>query len=620
MMERLREGVNSIAVKIILGLIILSFIFAGVGGYMAGGGNNVAAKVGNTEISRSEFELAYQNERNRMQSQLGDYFSTLLADPTYVSALRRSVLDNMINDVLLEQYAQSLGLRVTDEYIRETILAMPEFQSNGQFDNSIYQSALRRAGFTPDGFAEYLRSNLKREQLVLALQASKFTLTGEVEALSQIIAQSREIQTVTLAIDDFLPGVNLTEQEVEQYYQLNDERYLRPEQMKIGYLELSAQQIKHSISISDDDAKAYYEANLTKYASPEQRKVSHIMIQGDDQTAAQAILDELLNGADFTQLAMEKSQDIGSASEGGQLGWIERDTMDPAFDSAAFALQTVGDLSGLVKSDFGYHIIRLDELKDPVIKPFADVAAEIVIELQAQQAIDKFYQLQTELERVAFEYPDSLEEAARATGLAITQTDFVSISELPSVLATPAVIQALQFPDVKEDGLNSDAIQIAPEHIVVVRIDQTRPEIILPLAEVRDQIVANLTYQKAQQQATELAESILTSLNAGDVSVLDSHELTFSAPEYIDRSSVLADVVFTMPKPQNADEVTYTQGKDSQGNIVVIALNKVTTNVDPELNQQISAQLSRVSWQESIEGILATLRQNTKIEYFTLER
>lgn len=619
MMERLREGVNSIAVKIILGLIILSFIFAGVGGYMAGGGNMVAAKVGNAEISRSEFELAYQNERNRMQSQLGDYFATLLADPTYVAALRRSVLDNMVNDVLLEQYAQSLGLRVTDEHIRETILTMPEFQSNGQFDNNIYQSALRRAGFTPDGFAEYLRSNLMREQLVLALQASKFTLTGEVEVLSQIIAQSREIQTVTLAIDDFLPGVNLTEQEIEQYYQLNDERYLRPEQMKIAYLELSAQQIKRAISVSDDEAKAYYDANLTKYASPEQRKVSHIMIQGDDSVTAQGILDKLLNGADFSQLAIEKSQDIGSAADGGQLGWIERDTMDPAFDSAAFALQTVGEFSGLVKSDFGYHIIRLDELKAPVIKPFADVAAEIVTELQAQQAIDKFYQLQTELERVAFESPDSLDEAARATGLTVAHTDFVSMSELPSVLATPRVIQALQLPDVKEDGLNSDAIEVAPEHIVVVRVEQTRPEIILPLTEVRDQIVANLSYQKAQQQATELAESILTSLNAGDASVLDSHELTFSAPEFVDRSSVLADVVFTMPKPQNG-QVTYTQGKDSQGNIVVIALNKVTSEVDPELNQQIAAQLSRLSWQESIEGILATLRQNTKIQYFTLEQ
>lgn len=149
MMDRLREGVNSIAVKIILGLIILSFIFAGVGNYLISGSNNAAAKVGGTEIGRGEFEQAYQNERNRMQSQLGDYFSNLLADPEYVASFRKSVLDRMINDLLLDQHAQALGLRVSDTQIRQMILDMPQFQTDGKFDQEIYQSALRRAGFSP---------------------------------------------------------------------------------------------------------------------------------------------------------------------------------------------------------------------------------------------------------------------------------------------------------------------------------------------------------------------------------------------------------------------------------------------------------------------------------------
>ena len=209
-MDRLREGVNSIAVKIILGLIILSFVFAGVGSYITGGGNNAAAKVGNTEIGRGEFEQAYQNERNRMQSQLGDYFAQMLADPAYVESFRKSVLDRMINNVLLEQQAESLGLRISDSQIRTMILEMPQFQTAGQFDQEVYQAALRRAGFSAESFAEYMRRDLMRNQLVTALQGSEFVLQGEIDTQSKLIAQTRDIRTVTLSVADLAKSLILS--------------------------------------------------------------------------------------------------------------------------------------------------------------------------------------------------------------------------------------------------------------------------------------------------------------------------------------------------------------------------------------------------------------------------
>ena len=208
MMDRLREGASSIAVKIILGIIILSFVFAGVGSYIVGGGNNSAAKVGNTEIGRGEFEQAYQNERNRMQAQLGDYFSNLLADPSYVATFRKSVLDRMVNDLLLEQHAQSLGLRVSDQQVRNMIVDMPQFQVEGKFDQEVYQATLRRAGFSPDSFAEYLRRDLVRNQLLSAIQGSDFSLEGEVEADDSLQARETTKQQVcdnlvdTMMLDD----------------------------------------------------------------------------------------------------------------------------------------------------------------------------------------------------------------------------------------------------------------------------------------------------------------------------------------------------------------------------------------------------------------------------------
>jgi peptidyl-prolyl cis-trans isomerase D len=615
MMDRLREGVNSIAVKIILGLIILSFVFAGVGSYITGGGNNAAAKVGNTEIGRGEFEQAYQNERNRMQSQLGDYFSQMLADPAYVESFRKSVLDRMINDVLLEQQAESLGLRISDSQIRTMILEMPQFQTAGQFDQEVYQAALRRAGFGPESFAEYMRRDLMRNQLVTALQGSEFVLQGEIDTQSKLIAQTRDIRTVTLSVAELAKSVELTEEEISEYYQQNPLAYTRPEQAKVSYIELSAEALKGQIQVSDEQAEQYYQEHLDKYSTEEQRKVSHILVQGDDEAKAQAILDELNAGAEFAALAEEKSDDFGSADVGGDLGWIERDVMDPAFEDAAFALQNVGDTTGLVKSEFGYHIIKLDELQASKAQPFSEVAAEIKQELLDQEAVDQFYELQTELEKVAFEYPDSLDDSAEAINAKIQTTDFVSQIDAPELLKTPAVMQAILSPEVKEDGLNSEVIEVAPEHVIVVRVEETRDETVLPLEEVQDQVVAALSAVKAEQQAIELGVSLVNELKAGNEAVLAENNLTFSELETIDRSSPLASSVFAFAKPE-ADQPVFGQAKDQNGNIVVVELSKVTADINPAYSTQIGAQLERVGNQQDLTNVLNVLRKNADVEYY----
>ncbi len=617
MMDRLREGVNSIAVKIILGLIILSFVFAGVGSYIVGGSNNSAAKVGNTDIPRGEFEMAYQNERNRMQAQLGDYFSQMLADPAYVESFRKSVLDRMINDVLLDQQAEALGLRISDEQVRSMILEMPQFQSNGQFDQEIYQASLRRAGFSPDTFAEYMRRELVREQLLNALQTSEFTLPGEVQVQGKLFTQTRDIRTITIDSEEFAKNVELTDEEIQEYYKANQDNFTRPEQAKVAYVELSAETLKKQIEVSDEEAQQYYDEHLDKYSSEEQRRVAHILVEGGDEAKAQAILEELNSGADFAKLAEEKSEDFGSAENGGDLGWIERDVMDPAFEEAAFALEKAGDVSGLVKSDFGYHIIKLEELKDSVAKPFADVAAEIKQELVDQKAIDKFYELQNELERVAFEFPDSLIDASEAVDQEVKTTDFVSQEDAPEVLRNPEVMQAILSPEVKEDGLNSEAIEVAPEHIIVVRVEDSRPETVLPLEEVKEQVVTELSRVKGEQGALELGTKVVAALKEGKTEVLAENNLAFGDKETVDRRSAYAQTVFAMAKPAEGKPV-YSQSKDLEGNVVVIELDAVISELDSSLEEQVAMQMARSSSQQDLSSVLAVLRANTDIEYFVV--
>lgn len=618
MMDRLREGVNGIAVKIILVLIILSFVFAGVSSYLVGGGSNAAAKVGNTTIERNAFEQAYQNERNRMQSQMGDYFSTLMGDQQYVQTFRKSVLDRMINDVLLEQYAQSLGLRVSDEQVSQLILTMPQFQTNGKFDQDIYAATLRRAGFSADSFAEYLRKDMLRNQVVSAVQNSEFTLDDEVTQQSQLLTQTRDIQTITLNVSDFSKKAQVTDEELQSYYKAHSENYERPEQMKVAYVELSAEQLKKSVKVTDEDAQAYYQDHLDKYSTKEQRKVRHILIK-DDEAKAETLLAKLKAGADFATVAKENSEDVGSAKQGGDLGWMEKGVMDPAFEEAAFALKAKGDISEVVKSDFGYHIIQLEDDKAAEAKPYSEVAADIKAELVDEKAVEQFYKLQTKLESVAFESPDSLDESAKVAGQKIQTTDFISQADAPEVLKVPAVAQALESSDVKQEGMNSEVLEVAPEHVIVVRVNDVREETVLPFEEVKAQVQAQLLATKGEQDALELASKVVASLKKGDESILASNQLSFADEQNIDRRSPLAQNVFALPHPQDG-VATYGQTKDENGNIVIVKLNKVTSGSDAQFEQQIASQLLRMNNQQDLEVILNSLRKSTSIEYKAIEQ
>ena len=603
--------------KVILGVIILSFVFTGVSGYIGSGANSSAAKVGNDEISRGDFEREYQNQRNQMQAQLGDYFSNLLADQNYLNNFRKSVLDRMIDDKLLERHAESLGLRVSDAQVRQQIFEFPQFQLEGKFDEDIYQATLRRAGFTAHSFSENLRKSILREQLRNAIEGTDFSLAGEVESQSKLISQTRDVKKITLSLSDFAQKVKLSDEEINDYYQQHTSEYTRPEQMKVAYIELSAEKLKNDIVVSDSDAMAYYQDNIDKYTSEEQRRVSHILIQGDDKAKAQKVLDKLKAGADFATLAKEDSEDVGSAQEGGSLGWIERDVMDPEFEKAAFALKQPGEMTDLVKSEFGYHIIKLDELKAPETEPYKSVAKAIKQELKDQKAADEFYALQTQLETQAYESPDSLDAAAEAIKANIQTTDFISDNSAPELLKSATVLQALDNPEVKEDGLNSEVIEIAPEHVLVVRINDTRPEKLLPLNEVREDVVKAATEVKARESAEKLAASIVKELKAGKEDLLKKYDLKFGDVESLDRSSPIAKDVFAMAKPADG-KVVYTQVRDLNGDFLVVALTQVVSKPNKQYEEQIKAQLTRANAQQDFTGLIKVLRNETDIQYYVV--
>ncbi|OOF27918.1 peptidylprolyl isomerase [Salinivibrio proteolyticus] len=620
MMERIREGTNSLAVKIILSLIIFSFAFAGVGSYLAGGSNPPAATVGDKEISRAQLERAYQNERARMQQQAGELFNQLLGDPEYVKRFRQNILDRMVDDLLLEHEASELGLRVSDAQVKDAIRAMPQFRQGGQFNNERYQAALRQTGLSADEFANYVRTDLVRQQLLTALQASEFVLPSELESLYRLEAQSREVRTITLPVDAFAAKVSLSDEELEAYYQANQDDYVQPRMVKVAYVELTGEGLADDIQVTDEDIATYYQENQSQYGSQERRKVSHILIEGtgdDAKARAEAALERLNQGEDFSELAQQVSDDTYSAEQGGSLDWIEPGVMDPAFEKAAYALANKGDYSQVVKSDFGYHIIRLDDIDAADITPLSEVKEDIRVALQQERAADRFYAQSTKLAEVAFEDANGLEPAAAAINGKVQITDFFAPEQAQGVMARPEVQQALDSYDVRENGLNSELIELSGEHAIVVRLDDVKPEKQLSFDEVKDQVTQTLAAQKGQQQAQEQADALLTQLEANGA--LTDSEYTFSEPQTLNRVAqqlAISELAFTLPKPE-ADTSSYGVTTDEQGNVVVVALDKVIEPEVPEISpqSQMAARVARAMSNMSLSATLEELRNQVDVNY-----
>ncbi|WP_097357064.1 SurA N-terminal domain-containing protein [Candidatus Enterovibrio escicola] len=624
MMERLRDGVNSIVVKSILSLVIFSFVFAGVSSYFLVTGEKPAVEVGDQKISRNQFEHAYQNERVHMETQVGNRFSTLLSDANYLAQFRRNVLDRMVNQTLLNQQADSLGLRVSEEQIKNSIRTMTAFQTKGVFSNDLYLAGIRRNGFTPDQFAEYMRKYLVREQLVNALQNSEFTLTGELEAMHKLEGQTRSVRTLFLSLADFSQKAEVTNKQKQEYYQQNFSQFIRPEQFKISYIELSVDSMGDILNVTENEARSYYDENFASYGGGtiQQVKVSHIMIKGHGDASkekAEAILTELRAGVDFSKLAEIHSDDTLSAGLGGQLDWFESGVMDTTFEEAAFALKNKGSLSSIVKSSSGYHIIKLDDTKVSNSESFESVHDQIVRFLKQQQATENFSSLSKILAEKSFEMLNDLENVANAVNGRVQHTDFVSLSELNGTLANPSVVQALQLPEVREEGLNSNIIDISPEHVVVVRVGDVRPEVILPFEEVEDLVTIQLRHQKGLQAVQTLASLLVEELNTGNHTRFNDLGYQFSKPSVLSRISTdreLVALAFTIPIPE-VDTSKFDMVNLLNGDVLLVALDSVTDpdKMDISLDSEMAKRVVSTMVNTELTATLDQLRASTNVNY-----
>ncbi len=618
MMDNLRAAANHVVLKIILGLIIVSFVLTGVGGYLTGGSGDYAAKVDGQEISRGQLEQAVQSERSRLQQQLGDQFSVLAGNEGYMKELRKQALNRLIDDTLLDQYAKKLGLGISDEQVKEAIWAMPYFQTNNQFDNAKYLNIIANMGLSPDNYAQLVRQQLTSQQLIQAYTATGFTLPVEVEAMAALTMQQRDVRLATIDIKALEKAQQVTDEELKSYYEQNRNSFIAPEEVKVSYIEMDAAAIQDKVTASDEDIAAYYDQHKSSYTQPERKDYS--VIQVKTEADAKAVLDELNGGADFAKVAAEKSTDIISRKNGGELGWLEPGTTPDEILGAK--LTTKGQLSGAVKSSVGYLVIRLNDIKPEQVKPLAEVRADIATQVKQQKALDAYYALQQKVSDSATSDNESLAGAEEAAGVKATETGWFTRDSVPAALnfkpVTQAIFNGSLIGENGAPGSNSDVISVEGDRAFVIRISGHKPEGVKPMDQVKDQITNMVKRQKAIQQARNEGDKLLSALQSGKGDeALKEAGISFGAEQTLTRASEdrqLADTVFAMAQPKDNKPV-YGLAQDRQDNIVLIQLDAVKSgHLSNEELKAFSSQMLTGATGITFDSLMDNLRSNAKIK------
>ena len=615
MMDNLRAAANHVVLKIILGLIIVSFILTGVGNYLIGGSANYAAKVNDQEIGRGQFENAVASERNRQQQQLGEQFSALASSEGYMKQMRQQVLSRMIDEALMDQYAKHLGLGISDEQIKQAIFKEPAFQNNGKFDNARYKAILSNMGMTADQYAQALRNQLTTQQLISAVVGTDFMLTGETDELAALVAQERLVREATIDVNALAAKQDVSGQEITSSYEQNKNSYVAPEQFKVSYIKLDAASMQETAT--DTDIQSYYDQHQDEFTQPQRSRYS--VIQTKTEAEAKAVLAELNKGGDFAALAKEKSADIISARNGGDMGWLEPGTTPDELKNAG--LKEKGQLSGVIKSSVGFLVVRLDDIQPAQTKPLSEVKNAIADKVKQDKALDAYYALQQKVSDAASNDNESLAGAEQVAGVKAVETGWFGHDNLPAELnfkpVSDAIFNGGLVGENGTPGSNSDIITVDGDRAFVLRVTEHKAEAVKPLDEVREQVIAQVKHRKAEQQAKLQADKLLSELKQGKGdAAMAAAGLSFGAAKTLTRTGQdpVSQAAFALPLPAK-DKPGYGVANDMQGNVVLLALDEVKAGTMPAEQKKAMVQgITQNNAQIAFEALMTNLRKEAKIK------
>ena len=495
-------------------LIIPAFVLVGINGFRNfNGAGETVAKIGSVSIHKEEWDAAHKSEVDRIRASNPSIDSKLLDSPD----ARYVTLERMVRERVLAQNAADLHLTVTDLALARELQKDPTIASlrgsDGRLDMDRYRQLLSTQGMTPEGFEARVRKDLVMREVERTVAVSAMAPVRLTNVTLNAFFERREIQTAGFAPQDYRAQVNLSDAELLSYYQANQNQFQVPEMVNIDYVVLDLDSIKKGIVVSESDLRSYYDQNAERLSGKEERRVSHILItaaKGDAtqrqkaREQAQALLDQVRKAPDsFADVAKKNSQDPGSAAAGGDLNYFARGAMVKPFEDAAFSLKK-GDISGLVETDFGFHIIKLVDIRSPKQKPFEELRAGIEADLRAQQAQHKYAEVAEVFTNTVYEQSDSLKPVADKLKLDIRSASGLlrqPRSDVSGVVANPKLLNAVFAPDSVEKKRNTEALELGPNQMVSARVTQYTPARVLPLDAVKASVRAQLTGVRAAELA-----------------------------------------------------------------------------------------------------------------------
>jgi peptidyl-prolyl cis-trans isomerase D len=626
MLQKIREKITGWVAWAII--ITIGVVFAVWGIDLSFTPRAVAAKVNGVEVPVEPVRRAYQEQISRFQQAFrGDVPEEIAAE------IRRGVIEQFVRRELLQQRVAQQRYRISDEELLEHIQSFEVFQVGGRFSMDAYRAALAGAGYTPAAFEAEQRRNLEIQQLQDAIVLSSFVTPEELERRLALQRELREVEWVALPLDRFKDGIEISDAEVEARYQANPERWLTPESVDLEYIEVRLDQLADQVEIDEDELRAFFEMETRReperYLGRERRKAAHILVRpGDDPRAAEARIGELRArieaGEDFAAVAKEASEDPGSARAGGELGWVERGMMVPAFEEALFALEA-GSVSQPVRTEFGWHLVLVEDVEQLGGATFEGAREELQRDFARRQAEDRFYDNAEALAQLAFENPDSLQPAADQLGAEVREAASVTRFGGPGIGANRAVVEAAWSEAVFERRENSALLEVGDGHAVVIRVAAHHPPELRPLQDVAEQIIAELRSELAAGLALAAGELARERLVAGDAVAEVAEALS---GDHVAGLTVVRDDVtvppevsraaFMAPRPAaGASEVVGIEGATSYFAVRVLSATPGgTALLRPDELRDFADRTRGASASQELQAYLEHMYQDAKVTLF----
>ena len=587
MLQAIRNNAQGVLVWIVVGLIVVSFALFGLGSYLSGASKVVAGSVNGVEISSTELTRAYQNYQERLHKMFGDQYRPEMFGTARV---KNEVLQGLITQEVINQMLSEQGYSASSKQVFDKIKKYDAFHEDGNFSAKKYKEVLATQRMNHEAFENDLSREIASQQLRSGVTASAFLTSKEIKTLSALENQKREMGYFDVSVKPYQKMMKVTDADIQTHYEKNSQLYLTTEKVQLEYIELNMDDVAALQEVTDEMVKQRYESSPESYMA------------SDDDAAIKQLSElrkQILQGADFSDIAKKYSQDKGSAKQGGDLGYVTRG-IEEQFDKAVFDLKK-GEVSQIIKSKLGFQLVQLDDIRegDPEersvrhilikaknkLKAFVDVKESIKNELKYQQAGKVFFDDADQLNNLSYETPDSLEPVAEALGIKVKVSPLITRRGGTGLFANPKVLSAAFSDDVLKQGRNSELLELSDTQLIVLRVKEHKVASVKPLEQVKSLVKNKLLQEQASQKTKKVTADILARVNNNEsiVSIQKRYpEIKWNKKILISRnadkdsklSKTLREYVFSMPKPL-ADKANWDKVALSSGNQAVVALFNV---------------------------------------------